>query len=476
MLLACVALAAIALCMWGRNAIDERAEFYKTHFFPGTSINGRSVSGMTLTEAKSILTPYETKYELEVMFRGGAARKIKGTDINMSLEDGGKIEMLLNSQGEARSIKKPEGKAYDVTISRMYDAEALDKLVASFPESRKENMTWPASPSLLFNKDTAMFETTPAVEGNALDVAKLQVAVAEAVSRGDASLNAEDVTGLYYAADDGPSEEELRMETEELNQYCATSVTYTLADGNLSLDGSTLMGWLKKDTDGRYVKDDDTWQAGIHEFMHVLADRANTVGAAREFRDSSGETVTVSGGTYGNSVNVAAEEALLASQLEKGGKYEREPVYETWEVSKENSGLGRTYVEVDLSRQHMWYYINGELAIESDIVSGLPAAGRMTPEGVYMLWMKESPAVLEGEKDSNGKPEYRTEVSFWMAFNEGIGFHDATWQPAFGGNAWLTNGSHGCINLPYDVAKAMYAVLDYNTPIVCFYPAGVPQE
>ena len=69
----------------------------------------------------------------------------------------------------------------------------------------------------------------------------------------------------------------------------------------------------------------------------------------------------------------------------------------------------------------------------------------------------------------DGTPEYETDVSFWMPFNGGIGFHDAEWQPYFGGDRYLYGGSHGCINLPYDSAAMLYELIDYDVPIICFY-------
>lgn len=46
--------------------------------------------------------------------------------------------------------------------------------------------------------------------------------------------------------------------------------------------------------------------------------------------------------------------------------------------------------------------------------------------------------VLIGETDpSTGKPIYETPVNYWMRVTwTGIGFHDATWQAAFGGTRY----------------------------------------
>ena len=55
-----------------------------------------------------------------------------------------------------------------------------------------------------------------------------------------------------------------------------------------------------------------------------------------------------------------------------------------------------------------------------------------------------------------------------MPFNGGIGLHDATWRSKFGGDIYVTNGSHGCINLPKDKAEKIYDIIDKNMPIIVY--------
>ncbi len=67
---------------------------------------------------------------------------------------------------------------------------------------------------------------------------------------------------------------------------------------------------------------------------------------------------------------------------------------------------------------------------------------------------------------------YRTPVSYWMPFNNNIGMHDAGWRKSFGGNIYKTNGSHGCINLPYSIAEEIYGYIEQGTPVICYYLPG----
>ena len=75
-----------------------------------------------------------------------------------------------------------------------------------------------------------------------------------------------------------------------------------------------------------------------------------------------------------------------------------------------------------------------------------------TPTGCYALDAKESPAVLTGE-------DYEANVTYWMPFAGNVGIHDASWRSEFGGNLYLWEGSHGCVNVPYDKRPRFMQIL-----------------
>jgi lipoprotein-anchoring transpeptidase ErfK/SrfK len=81
-----------------------------------------------------------------------------------------------------------------------------------------------------------------------------------------------------------------------------------------------------------------------------------------------------------------------------------------------------------------------------------------------------SPTVLKGEIQADGKREYETRVSYWMRMTwAGHGFHDATWQPWFGGDRYTYAGSHGCINMSYYEAQELYGILEVGTPVISHF-------
>ena len=75
-----------------------------------------------------------------------------------------------------------------------------------------------------------------------------------------------------------------------------------------------------------------------------------------------------------------------------------------------------------------------------------------------------SPATLVGD-------DYRTEVKYWMALTySGVGIHDSTWRSdsEYGGTTYQGNGSHGCINTPYDIAEKIYKTISPGIPVVIY--------
>ena len=122
---------------------------------------------------------------------------------------------------------------------------------------------------------------------------------------------------------------------------------------------------------------------------------------------------------------------------------------------------GNTYAEVSITEQHMWMYKDGEVVFESDVVTGNPNLGNDTPIGAFRIRYHQANAVLVG-------PGYAQPVAYWMVFADDVGFHDATWQPYFGGDLYLWNGSHGCVNLPLDKAGELFNLVYDNMPVFVY--------
>ena len=150
----------------------------------------------------------------------------------------------------------------------------------------------------------------------------------------------------------------------------------------------------------------------------------------------------------------------------------RQPVWAKQELAgmDDHSGLGGSFIEADLTAQHLWVYQDGEVILESDLVSGVMTEYSHTPDGVWILDYKETDTTLLGDINEEGVYGYAEYVYYWMRLNdEGIGLHDATWREYFGGDIYIDYGSHGCLNLPLDVAMQIYNYIDETTPVIIYY-------
>ena len=196
--------------------------------------------------------------------------------------------------------------------------------------------------------------------------------------------------------------------------------------------------------------------------VEMLANEVDTYGRDLEFTTTSGEEITVPGGNYGWLMDRESTASSLSQLLSEGGGGDLAVVWTQTAQVFGDDDIGDTYAEVDLDGQKVYLYSEGELVVETDCVSGLAVdSSRATPDGVFRITYRKSPATLTGE-------DYESYVTYWMPFYYGVGFHDATWRSSFGGEIYLTNGSHGCVNLPYSAAEEIYSYVYTGMPVIVY--------
>lgn len=443
--------------------------YYSDHFFEGTWINGINSSGMTAYEVENALADKVQNYSVQVTARNQEPQIINGNQINYQYLSSGEILQLLKKQKPYEWIKGYyEEKSYTVSEKVSYDKTLLQQEVLSLNCAKPENQIIPENAYVAF-KDN-QFQIIPETEGTQLNVKQAYRLLDQAVSGTQESVDFGTAPDAYVEASVTQDDSELQAALEACNNYTRASITYTFGDQTTTLDGNTIKDWLQFDERGQLIWDDNTFHQHIADYVAQLAATYNTVGSERAFYTTSGRTVYVSSSVYGWAIDQAAEAAQLSQEIQSGVQTTREPIYKQTANSHGMNDLGNTYIEVDLSNQHMYYYQSGSIVFESDFVSGnMSYADRQTHAGIFTLYFKKSPDVLRGEKKPDGTYEYEEPVDYWMPFDGGIGFHDAPWRGEFGGDIYLTNGSHGCINLPPENAAVLYSIIDYNVPIVCFY-------
>ena len=443
--------------------------YYSDRFFEGTWINGIDCSGKTAYVVETALADKVQDYSIQVSSRNQEPQMITGEQINYQYLSTGETLQLLKNQKPYEWIKGfYEQKSYTVAENVAYDKTLLQQQVTALNCAKTENQTAPENAYVAF-KDN-QFQIVPETEGTQLNVKQAYRILDQAVADTQASIDFGTAPDAYVSAEVTQNDPELQSALEACNNYTKASITYTFGDQTATLDGNTIKDWLQFDEKGQLLMDDNTFHQHIADYVAQLAATYNTVGTEREFHTTSGRTVYVYSSVYGWAIDQAAEAAQLAQEIQSGTQTTREPIYEQTANSHGLNDLGNTYIEVDLSNQHMYYYQSGSLIFDSEFVSGnMSYSDRQTHAGIFTLYSKTSPSVLRGDKKPDGTYKYEEPVDYWMPFDGGIGFHDAPWRDAFGGDIYLTNGSHGCINLPPENAAVLYSIIDYNVPIVCFY-------
>ncbi|SDL09089.1 Putative peptidoglycan binding domain-containing protein [Sarcina sp. DSM 11001] len=453
-------------------------QYCQTHFMPGTTINGYDCSDMTVDEAQRWFDIAAKNYVMNIRFRGGATETLSAEDMGFSYQPDGSIDVLLQNQDETFWPKYYlEENHYTITPTGTYDPDVLEASLRALPELQEENMILPEDAYIQFRDGTedtdGEFVIVPDVKGSTIDLDQLAAGVGDAAARYEEMVDAEEIPYAYKTAGTQADDAKLVARCMDLNDMVGASLTYVMPDKEeIRLNSDILKDWLVKDKKGRLVKDEEIWKEKISDFVQTLADNGNTVGMKRHFNATLQGPIVVEGGFYGYAVDQEAERNRLAKDLENCVKDTRTPIYWNLPYNEETEydGIGTTYIEADLSAQHVWCYIQGRLVMDCDCVSGTMNDGHATLAGVHGIMFKKRNALLQGlMPNSSTEYEYETEVKYWMPFYTDVGFHDAWWRADFGGDIYLKDGSHGCINLPPEAAEELFSYCDENMPVVVYY-------
>lgn len=443
--------------------------YFNKKFLTGTYVNDINVGGLTIDEANSKLALQVDARSLELIFNDDGVENISGSECGVKYNPDNGIKDILKKQNSFSWILAIfNDSKHTVNNIASVDEEVLKQKVSSLSHLQADKQVAPVDAKVEYINNE--FTITGEVVGSTIDQEKLFSEINLAFSEGKSSLNLTEAN-CYVQPAVKSDDASLNSLYNAAKQYASAVITYNTSSGDVVLDGSTLVTWLSIDESGNYYRDDKVFKEKVTSFVGSLAKKINSVGGSRTFIGANNRTITVSGGNYGIRLQNSKEIAGLLEDIYANKVGVRTPITTGKQATSDNGGLGDTFVEIDLSGQHMWYHKNGQIVLHSDIVSGkYTDPDRRTPAGAYYLYNKERNRVLRGTKLPDGTWPYETPVSYWMPFNGGIGLHDSSsWRSSWGGNIYINNGSHGCINLPTNIASQLYNSIEINCPVVCYY-------
>lgn len=437
--------------------------FFIGHFFINTTVNGKDFSGKSAAVVEDYLKEQVKDYELTLLELNNETDVIKGSEISLVYEENSGVKDALKEQNPLLWVTSLfSSSSREVTVQVDYDEAALEEKIQSI-QAVVQEQTEPTSAYPKFDGESFVVE--PEVYGTAVNMEVLTEKIKTYITefRPEMDMLEEECYKMPKYTSESP---EVQAACDAMNEYCKASITYTMTE-NVVVDKALISTWLTYDENMQATLNEEA----VREWMREFGKTYDTVGSTRTITSPSGKTVDVSGGTYGWSIDEETETQNLINSIKNGEVATREPAYVQTAASHSAQDWGTTYIEVDLSAQYMWYIVDGSVAFQANVVTGLPTPDRATPAGVYSILYTQRNATLVGEKDpETGEPIYRTPVSYWMPFTyQGHGFHDATWQPGFGGNLYQSIGSHGCVNMSLGDAGTLFGMISAGTPVVLHY-------
>lgn len=442
------------------------AVYFSFHFEPRSFVNGIDVSGLTREAASERLKEASGSYVLHVTGPEGQEASIDAGTLKLQVTDTSSLSACLKDQPRLGWIAGVfRDKRYHAALAASYDSDVLNGWMDSLPMLDESQMVSPEDAYLSCAESGVCM-----IVGEKTGTPLQTDAARELIGRSVSELSPEaDLTQVQVLPAVVQTDENLVRRQEEWNGYLKSSgLTYLIACTKEVIDGPVIASLLVDD--GEHVTLN-------HEKVTLLMaewrSRHDTYKTAFSFVTHDGETVLIEPyGDYGFELNEEATGEDVIKKLEAHDRGTYEVSYYHKAPYNENAGLGGTYVEVSVDDQYLWVYKDGEVVVETDVVTGLPIYGSITYHGCYSIKKKERDVVL-GTLDVQG---YDATVDYWVPFNEGEGIHDAPWRDVFGSRIWLTNGSHGCVNVPSEIMGDIFENVEIGEAVVVYghdYDEGV---
>lgn len=428
-------------------------------FAKKTIINNIDISGLTIKEAQDKINK-ESQKNIIIKKRDGKEEKlVLGNDSpKIIFEDS--LNNILSKQSRAKWLQYLiSGDIHSIDFKTEYNKDKIDEKIMNL--NMIINPTIQDPQDAYIEEDDGGFRIVKEVAGNRVNAEKLKEIIYENLQNQNYNI---DLTNedIYLKPNIKSDSSELMAQLKNFEKLKDLHINIDMVGATEELSFSDLKNYISFDEEGHYKFDKEK----MYEDFSGYANKYNTFGSVRTFNTTKLGAIQVGGSkvdSYGFQLAIKDTVEAVIKAINEG----KSDVKAVWKipamVRNENDDIGKTYVEIDLSRQHLWYYVNGELKLESDIVSGKDSSP--TPTGVNRVWHKQRNKTLIGA-------DWRQPVDYWMPFNwENCGMHDSNYRKAFGGKIYHRNGSHGCINMPPKKAKALYEMIKLDTPVIVYKSA-----
>ena len=443
--------------------------YYLKHFTYNTWINGYYCTGLSSEEALNLVSSEDVVPSVSVVLQDGTEYKLDMTDVEFSYDYGNSVSDILESQS-AFGWLSGLGNAKEYTVNPIFSITKED-LWATFEmiDFVSEEISREPDYLLHYSVEQGKYVYTDNLV-HRLNYDQVFEDLYEGVLIGNNTLLL-DEDKYYFDYEPNSAQLEKMARFERIDAYQNCDLIYDMGAEQIEFVPKVALSFLVMDANG-FPKEDSGKnfildEEKILDWVTKLCDEYDTFEKPRLFEASRGETVEVEGGTYGTLLNPEPEIEYLANNLLSASFHDGTPDYHIPEYlmtayARGKNDIGGTYIEVDLTNQHLYYYENNVLVLDTDVVSGNVQTRNDTAQGTYSIISKEVNRYIIGV-------DFTSFVNFWMPYYKNYGLNDSTWREEYGGDIYLTQGSHGQINLPVDKAESLFEKIEIGIPIVVFY-------
>lgn len=460
---------------------------YKT--FPDKyTLSSVDVGGMTAKEAKKAIKKAIDKYQIKVKL-DDAEFEMNAEDLGLEYNEKADMQTLINAANRNK-VPDKQVKLFNMKKGDEMQNALVDSYITAMTEAQTDSTSntdndtddtkqadksdaeifdiktvVPYRATITYNADAGQFEGVDGVSGDAPIYDKAATKLSSAVKEMKKKAELESSTG-YVEGEKAADSDAVKKALKEADAYLDVTVTcnFNPATGEPATETvakEQIAQWLIVGNDGLTVSLDGENMA---TYCTQLAQKHDvSKKKTGKFKTTSGDTIDVPVASSGQTVDGNKLYESIYEAIDGKKSTTVEAVYSEAKVEETGEFVtyGGNYCEVDLTNQMVYVYKDGKQVVSSQCVTGCIAKGHGTPTGVYSIFSMDKDRYLRGDG-------YKSWVNFFVPFNGGIGFHDASWRSTFGGNMYLYSGSHGCINMPYSEVKKLFANVSMGETVIVY--------
>jgi len=320
------------------------------------------------------------------------------------------------------------------------------KFIADLPYNAPQNAN--------YKYESGQFKLQESYPGNQLDTSKIRLQLTKQIKSRGIKLDL-DQQKLYILPKYESNSEEVRAAKQALDRCLKSSITLIAENESFTLTKTIFGPWLSLDSTLQVKVDKFLMQLYLQKVALKIEPSLTEILEQFDITDTTQALDEIKFPR----MNISKEIEDVSALIIKGSNSSKQIIFSTRGLPNGIKLGYKDFVEVSLAEQKLWLFKDGNLIIETDIVTGNEKLGRTTPVGNYKILYKQKNKTLRG-------PGYASFVSYWMPFYNGYGLHDANWRRTFGSNIYERGGSHGCVNLPPKIAPLVYQNVEIGMPVL----------